>query len=527
MALQLTQRQNLKLEQRQVLSLQQTLEIELVQLPLIEMVQKVEDALESNPFLEDALEEGAEARQSKENDGAADAGESATPVEASQPAAAPEGEPETEAPSSLDEGERIREEFRQELFERLSEEEYFDEAEGSAELAGLGRVYDSGEEPDIEEYVAAGESLVEHLLKQLREYELTPYEEKIAEYLIGCLDRNGYFEVDLDEVRRNLGCSQEELDRCVEVIRSMDPDGIGAFDLRDCLLLQYRRREERDPLVETLIENYLDELADGRFDQIVALEGVSEERVREAYEHVRTLDPKPAAHFEHSGSIRYIEPDVMVDKINGELVVRLCEKPGGRRLPMLRIARKYERLLRDKQLDAAQIKRLREMYRRAKAFIEAYERAKQNIVNVTRKIFEVQDEFFEKGVRGLKPLVLRTVAEACGIHESTVSRITSGRDRQYRYVQTPRGVYPLKFFFSRGVETEDGGSVSTRYVKELIREIIEGEDPARPYSDEKIVKILKEKGIDRARRTVAKYREEMGIPSAARRKRRKAGRGGT
>lgn len=372
------------------------------------------------------------------------------------------------------------------------------------------RHFDPDEGSNIEEYVSSKGSLTEHLTLQLRLRDLSVEERKIGEYLIGLIDRSGYLRYDEPQILETLGISDNQLEKMVAILQSFDPPGIAARTLSECLMRQYMAQRDQDPFVLTLIGTYLEDLGMNRVKQVARKEGVDVQTVLDAYEEIQRLDPKPGLHYERAGDTQYITPDVFVEKVRGEVVVRVNE----RYVPRLKINAFYRSLIRtEEKVPKKTVSYVKERLNAAKFLMESIERRKDTIYRVTKRIFEIQEGFLDEGVKGLKPLTLRDVADHCGLHESTISRVTNSK-----YVQTPRGLFALKFFFSSGTTTSDGDEVSSKYVKELLAEIVGGENPRKPHSDARIVQLLSKKGIDIARRTVAKYREELGIRSSSKRK---------
>lgn len=372
--------------------------------------------------------------------------------------------------------------------------------------------YDPEKENNIEEYVSSHCSLTEHLTRQLRieAGSITTLERKIGEYLIGLINRNGYLQYDEESVTSTLGVNEFELEKMVNILQSFDPVGIAARNIQECLYRQYLAEREQDPFVFVLIEKHLEALANNKIRDIAKAEDVELETVLEGYEEIQALDPRPGLHFKTDDDTQYIKPDVFVEKRNGELIIRLNDKY----IPRLSINSFYKKMIRAEEKTSKQaVSYIKERLNAAKFLIENVDRRRDTIFKVTERIFTIQSDFLEKGVQGLKPLVLKDVATHCELHESTISRVTSSK-----YVQTPRGLFSLKFFFSSGTTTASGEEVSSTYIKELISNIVEAENPKKPFSDAKIGKMLSEKGIDIARRTVAKYREELGIRSSSKRK---------
>ncbi|MBP2020068.1 RNA polymerase sigma-54 factor [Symbiobacterium terraclitae] len=351
-------------------------------------------------------------------------------------------------------------------------------------------------------------TLAEHLDGQLGLMRLDAGQRRIARFLVGCLDEHGYLRTPVAEIAAQLRVSAQQVEAALEIIQSLDPPGVGARSLAECLLIQWAARGGTNPLVPRLITDHLDDLAAGRIPRIAERLGVSCAEVQAAADAVRTLDPKPGRHFGRADEARYIVPDVVVERVGGEYVVLVNEAP----LPRLRVSQHYRRLL--DEADGATRRYLEERVQSALWLIRSIEQRRMTLLRVTEAIVRFQRPFFDRGPRYLRPLTLREVAEEVGVHESTVSRATSRK-----WAQTPQGTFELKYFFSSGVETGRGDAVAAEAVKRLIADLIRQEDPAEPLSDQALTDALSARGLRISRRTVAKYREEMGVPNSARRRR--------
>jgi len=374
---------------------------------------------------------------------------------------------------------------------------------------GGGGAVQSGEDDlTFEAYTATVPTLQDHLTTQLYLSGLKTKERQIAEFLIGSLDDNGYLKIELPEVSESFGVSVEQVESVLRVVQSFDPVGVGARSLRECLLLQWATIDDGNPLVPELIEKYLDDLAAGRIPRIADALGVTPAEVQEAADLVRTLDPKPGRRF-GADETRYVIPDVVVERVGNEFVVIVNDAP----IPKLLVSRQYRNML-DREADGEARKFVEEKIQSALWLIKAIEQRRLTLYRVTEAIVDFQRDFFQHGLRYLRPLTLREVAEVVGVHESTVSRATSGK-----YVQTPQGTFELKFFFSSGVDGGQGEGVAAESVKKLIADLIAKEDANDPLSDQSLTDQLSRQGLRISRRTVAKYREEMGVPNSGKRKR--------
>jgi RNA polymerase sigma-54 factor len=372
--------------------------------------------------------------------------------------------------------------------------------------------------------------LYDHLRDQLMLLRLSPRELLLGEEVIGNIDENGYLACSVEEVVRGLNLwvedagsdwardegeelepyTTDEGERMVRTLQGFDPPGIAARDLRECLLLQLQDAELEDTLAYRIVSDYFDQLINHRWSEISKDMSITPKDVQTAADEVAKLDPKPGLKYSAPAD-NYITPDLIVEKIDGEYLVFLNDTS----LPRLRLSRAYREIARDKGKFKGENKEfISNKLNSANWMIQAIEQRRQTMLKVMNFIVDRQREFFEKGVQFLKPLTLREVAEVINMHESTVSRVTNEK-----YVQTPRGVLPLKFFFSSGLSTSSGEDVSARGIKAKIQKLVADEESKRPLTDQAIVNILKEEGIQIARRTVAKYRDQLGILSARMRKR--------
>jgi RNA polymerase sigma-54 factor len=371
--------------------------------------------------------------------------------------------------------------------------------------------------------------LADHLLDQLKLMRLSPREVLLGEEIVGNVDDDGYLACDLEDVVNGLNewvdehgedwaegdeplqpYSREEAEAMLELIQRFDPSGVGARDLRECILLQLRDMEMEGTRTYTIVQDFFDQLINHRWSEISKELAITPKEVQSAADEIAKLDPKPGLKYAAPAD-NYITPDLIVEKIDGSYHVFLNDTS----LPRLKLSRTYREIARDKSKFQGENKEfISNKLNSANWMIQAIEQRRQTMLKVMNFIVDRQREFFERGVQYLKPLTLREVAEVIEMHESTVSRVTNEK-----FVQTPRGVLPLKFFFSSGLSTSSGEDVSARGIKAKIETLVENEDPKRPLTDQAIVNILKEEGVQIARRTVAKYRDQLGILSARMRKR--------
>jgi RNA polymerase sigma-54 factor len=371
--------------------------------------------------------------------------------------------------------------------------------------------------------------LYDHLRDQIALMPLTPRQILLGEELIGNIDENGYLTYPVEDVTQGLNRWIEDAgadwfgdgesrapfvlaegEEMLRILQGLDPPGIAARDLRECLLLQMRDGGLEETLAFRIVANFFDQLINHRWSEISKELSITPKDVQTAADEIKKLDPKPG--LKYSGPPdNYITPDLIVEKIDGEYLVFLNDTS----LPRLKLSKAYREIAKDKNKFKGENKEfISNKLNSANWMIQAIEQRRQTMLKVMSFIKDRQRDFFERGVQYLKPLTLREVAEVINMHESTVSRVTNEK-----YVQTPRGVLPLKFFFSSGLSTTSGEDVSARGIKAKIQKLVDDEEAKRPLTDQAIVNILKDEGIQIARRTVAKYRDQLGILSARMRKR--------
>lgn len=370
----------------------------------------------------------------------------------------------------------------------------------------------SAEQPEsncYEKYLSEKPNLYEHLECQMYLETSNPTDILIGKYLIGNIDSNGYLCTDLQDVSARLNISVQKAAEVLKLVQSFYPAGIGARNLQECLLLQLESYGWSYPLVQHIVEEYLQEIAERKLNKIASELCVSVKEVQEVYDLIRSLDPKPGLQF---GSERnpVIWPDVTVVKDQGGYTVIVNDFDHS----YLRISNSYKHLFRQSALTDDVRKYLEEKFESALGLIRGIEQRRVNIYKVVQCIIDIQSEFLEKGIEFLKPLTMNRVAEMANIHESTVSRVVCNK-----YMQTPRGLYALKYFFNSGLDSAASEKICSKSIKYLIQETISNEDETNPLSDQEIMEILVSKGIKISRRTVNKYRKSMGIPSNTLRKR--------
>ena len=462
--------------------------MDLLYMPLLDLQQHLKQELLNNPFL-DLVE--AEDEEEEEQEA--------------------EAEPETKTEADDTRGEIDWEEILLDGFD----------------TAG-GRREEHEEREYFEPVTVATRDLGDHLRDQVSLLELSPREMVLADEFIGNINEDGYLASSIEEILTALNdvvekaaedagrtgdlplYTPQEGKAMLEVIHGLDPAGVGAQNLRECLLLQLKEAGLEDSVPYRLVHDCFDELINHRWSEISKRFGISAGDVQKAADEIAKLDPKPGLQFT-SGDENYIIPDLVVDKIGDKYHVFLNDA----NLPRLKLSRAYQEIARDKKkFDGENKEFISNKLNSANWMIQAIEQRRQTMLKVMNYIVERQREFFEKGIQYLKPLTLREVAEVINMHESTVSRVTNEK-----FVQTPRGVLPLKFFFSSGLATADGEDVSARGIKAQLQKLVQDEDPRHPLTDQAIVNILRESGVQIARRTVAKYRDQLGVLSARMRKR--------
>ncbi len=363
-------------------------------------------------------------------------------------------------------------------------------------------------EHNYEAFVSYEPTLNEYLMSQLNLVCLGNKEWKIGENIIQNIDENGYLTLSIEDIAEYMKCNIEEVEILLRVVQTFEPLGVGARDLRECLLIQIRERKDYDSYVMTIIRDYLEDLGHNKIQKIAKELNLDLIQVQEASDYIKGLEPKPGRSFYSNDEIRYVTPDASIELIEGKFVVVLNDTTG----PRLNINSYYRELMKTGK-DKNTIEFLNDKFNSAMWIIRSIEQRRSTIKKVIESILKFQMDFFLEGEKSLRPLNLKDVAEDIEMHESTISRATNGK-----YVQTPRGLFELKYFFSSGLLGDDG-DISSTSIKSDLREIINEEDPKKPHSDQKISEILKTQGINISRRTVAKYRDELNIPSSSMRRR--------
>lgn len=478
----LESRLELKLSQKLILTPQLQLAIRLLQMPQLELSQAISQELVNNPFLEEVGEEKREelSREEIEN---------------------------SEVTSLNDDTEASLER----LITRLSSfsvEEYFDDRSSDGRDLGY---FNPGlvEQPSFEQFTSTKADISDHLLWQLRLSNVSDDIREICEIVIGNIDENGYLRITEEELLSITGATQDKVRKAIETVQSFDPPGIGARNLQECLLLQLRAFNLQNTIVEKIVLNNISDIEKKRYNQIGKQYDLPKEDLMAAIKIIEDLDPKPGRNYS-SISPAYIVPDVYVMKVDDKYQIILNDEG----IPKVRLNNYYRKLFQTRNsLSKEERQFVDEKLRSALWLLKSLDQRNKTIYRVTESILKFQYDFFERGTHYLKPLNLKDVADDIGMHESTISRVTSNK-----YLSCSHGTFDFRFFFGSAIQTSNG-TVSSRSVKDIIKKIVSEEDPKNPLSDQKIVEILKSKNIALARRTVAKYREELKIPPHNQRKR--------
>ncbi|MDL2274520.1 RNA polymerase factor sigma-54 [Desulfosarcina sp. OttesenSCG-928-G10] len=471
-------RQQLKLTQQLIMTPQLQMAIKLLQLSRLELVDAIRQELEDNPTLEEIQDVADVAREGEEAEAA--------------------------SVSSSEDAREVT--IEEKISDDIDWSNYLDEynAPGKVTFESEAR-----EAPQYEAFVSAKESLTDHLLRQLSLISPTDLEKRVGSLIIGNLNADGYLQVSVEEIAEQSGESIEMVEDVLETLQSFDPAGVCARDLRECLLIQTRLLGIEDSLVTNIISHHLKNLENKNFKAICKALKAKEKHVIAAISVIRALEPKPGREFSEEAP-HYIIPDIYVYKTEDDFVIVLNDDG----MPKLRLNSFYKQAIA-RQSDAAATTKdyIRDKMRSATWLIRSIHQRQKTIYRVMESILKFQRAFFEKGIDHLKPMVLRDVAEDIDMHESTISRVTTNK-----YVHTPQGIFELKYFFNSSIKRMHGDDIASTSVQAKIKKLVESEDPKNPYSDDQMVTLLKADNIDIARRTIAKYREMMGILSSSKRK---------
>ncbi|MBN2339501.1 MAG: RNA polymerase factor sigma-54 [Acidobacteria bacterium] len=469
----LRQSLDLRLTQRLALTPSLLQKIELLQLNKLELQEMLNQELMQNPVLEEVTEPPP------------DTGMDTGPEETPPAESAPEGERDS--------------------FEEIDFRYFFDEY---LDTGYRNREVEDPDKPGFEAFLTRAPSLADHLEWQLGLTDVAPRLAEIARHIIGNLNEDGYLLIGLEELAATAGSTVEEAAEALRVVQAMDPIGVAARDLRECLLLQLESLGLMDTLERRMVDECLPLLENRRYKEIAAHTGAAFEEVLEAVEGIRRLIPRPGQKY-NAAAPTYVEPEVTIVKVDDEFIVL----PNDDGMPQLRLSPSYRDLLKSNGVSGETRTFLKEKFRSAVDLLRSVSQRKQTIYRVSVAIVNRQREFLEHGMTHLRPMLIKDVAGELGVHSSTISRVVTNK-----YVDTPQGVMELRKFFTMGVENPTGEDLSIVQVKLKIKSIIEGESKSKPYSDNQIGQMLRRDNIFITRRTVAKYREQMQIAGSRERR---------
>jgi RNA polymerase sigma-54 factor len=475
-----------RLAQQMVLSPQLQQSLALLQAPVLELKAMVEAEMQQNPVLEEAAPNEA-------------SGSDETPAASLDPAEPP---PDTQVDPTSERSDGPVDKLDAELQRILQlDQEWSDHF-----AAGGGGPKATSEDEERRQFMfdtlTADTSLQSELLDQARMAELSDRARQVAELIIGNIDERGYLQSTIQELAFSTGIPAEELEAALTVIQTFHPPGVGARDLRECLMLQLERENRVESLEYKVLRDHFETLAKRRFPELARKLGISALDAQEVAESIARLDPGPGRVYGSDDS-RFVAPEVFVTKSDdGEYVVTVNDE----NLPRLRISNQYKDLLSRTDTASEDREYIREKIKAAKFLIKSIHQRQGTIQSIAKEIVKRQKDFFDRGVTHLVPMTMAQVAEVVGVHETTVSRAVSGK-----YMDTPQGLFEMKYFFTSGLATSEGGTMSNTSVKTILQELIGGENTHHPLSDEDLVEQLKQRGIQIARRTVAKYRAELKV----------------
>lgn len=469
-------RLSMKLSQRLVMTPMLQQAIKLLPLTRMELITAIRTELEENPFLEELVEE-------EEVKG-----------------------PETpEEPQGFEEETTVTPTTEVAKKEEVDWDTYLQE---EAYERGTGEGYNEG--PSLENTLRNSESLHDHLLWQLNVSVTDPHLNEIGQIIISDIDDDGYYKEDVAETAEQSDSSVEDVKKVLEIIKGFDPTGVASADMKECLKTQAFALEPDDPIICEIIGGHLDDLINNNYPKIAKELGVDMERIQEAMDFIRCLDPAPGKAF-NVESTHYVTPDIYLVKMDDDYQVLLNDDG----VPKLKINPYYRSILKGKEGVLESTKEFVEnKFRAAEWLVKSIEQRRQTMMKVGKSIVKFQRGFLDHGMARLKPLVLNDVADDIGMHESTISRVTRNK-----YIHTPQGIFELKFFFHGGVSSYLGSMISSVRVKDMIKKIVTEEDPKKPVTDDQIVKLLETHDVRIARRTVTKYRKELKVPPASKRRR--------
>jgi RNA polymerase sigma-54 factor len=489
-----------RLTQSLVLAPQLQQSLALLQAPTLELKALVEQELQQNPVLEEVLEPEMDLRE-KSPDG--DEGDAPAPADLAEPPEDMKFDAATERTSN-----DPVDDFQAEFDKLVQMDQEWRDHFSQTNTVNRASAEDDEKREFMFNSITVEASLAQHLMEQVRDTSLNDEERAIAELLIGNIDDYGYLMATVEELAASTNLPVEKISQVLKVLQGFEPAGVGARDLRECLMLQLERAGKGETLEYRIVRDHMEALGKRRIPEIARGTGQSLDDVQEALARIGRLEPRPGRAFLPAVE-QYVAPEVFVVKNGDDYTVTTNDE----QIPHLRISNVYKDLMSAGENNAEVKNYIREKIRAGKFLIKSLHQRQTTIANIGREIVKRQREFMEKGVANLKPMTMAQVAEVVGVHETTVSRAVSGK-----YIQTPQGVFEMKYFFTAGLQNANGDNVSNTSVKDMIAEIFKAEDTSKPLSDQEVVKMLTAKGINIARRTVAKYRDELGIlPSNLRR----------
>ena len=459
-------------QQKLIMTPELKLALKILQLPAVELEELIQHELEANPVL-DLVDDNRDEK------------------------------PEVQQKQDKEEKEKEKEKEKE-----IDWKEYLQFQGKSYSMEGFDS--DENSEFSYENFITYSYTLKDHLISQLR---VSPINEKlrdIGEYIIECLDENGYLTATQEDMSEILSVDMDAVKEALGIIQTFEPFGVGAIDLKECLLIQLKNKDILDETIEVIVKNHLDDIACNRLNNISKKLSISIEEAQNYSDIIKNLEPKPGRAFEGSASTKYVTPDVYIEKIGNEYVVIINDHYGSR----LMINQYYKNILNSEDKSSQASAYINNKLSSAMWLIRSLEHRKNTLYNVVKAILEYQMDFFEKGPMYLRTMTLKKIAEMVNVHESTVSRSISGK-----YVQTTRGIFEIKYFFKSGVDNQDGDAISSESIKKMIKNYVSGEDASKPVSDQHIADYLVKEGYMISRRTVAKYRDELGILSSSKRKR--------
>jgi RNA polymerase sigma-54 factor len=477
----------------QVLAPQLQHSLALLQAPTLELKALVEQEMQQNPVLEEVAAAEAEISEKSSRD---DEGEQVAQVDPAEPPRDVMYDPATEKPTNTP-IDNLEAEWQKLVQFDTEWREFY----AQTNVPNRASEEDEERRQFMFDSLVSGVSLQDNLMEQVRLSDLKPDRLAIAELIVGNIDEYGYLKTSVEELALNHQQAVETVQEVLKLIQTFQPAGVGARDLRECLLLQLERSGQQESLEYQIVDRFMDALGKRRLPEMAKGLGRSVDEIQDAVQSIGRLDPRPGRAFMPDVD-QYVVPEVFVTKVGEDFVV----STNNEQVPQLRISNYYKDLMAKAESSPEVREYIREKIRAGKFLIKSIHQRQQTITNIAKEIVSRQRDFMQHGVSALRPMTMVQVAEVVGVHETTVSRAVSGK-----YMQTPQGIFEMKYFFTSGIQTSTGGTMSNTSVKDIIAEIFSNEDRAKPLSDQEVVKMLAERQIIIARRTVAKYRDELNI----------------